>query len=79
MPELHVVSAGSLLEFVLNSEGFRMPVGRVQFMHMYPMTLKEFLSSEYAKELTTILNKIEPLIFNDFGRTKTSKYTKMTE
>ena len=25
------------------------------------MTIKEFLSSEYAKELTTILNKIEPL------------------
>ena len=25
------------------------------------MTLKEFLSSEYAKELTTILHKIEPL------------------
>ena len=25
------------------------------------MTLKEFLSSEYAKELTTILNKIKPL------------------
>jgi len=25
------------------------------------MTLQEFLASEYAKELTTILNKIEPL------------------
>ena len=25
------------------------------------MTIKEFLASEYAKELTTILSKIEPL------------------
>lgn len=29
-PELHVIAAGSLLEFVLNQENFRMPVGRVE-------------------------------------------------
>ncbi len=41
-PELHVVAAGSLLEFALNE----MPsygVGRVRSVFMYPMSFKEFL------------------------------------
>lgn len=41
-PDLHVVAAGSLLEFALNN----MPsygVGRVRSMFMYPMSFKEFL------------------------------------
>ncbi len=41
-PELHVVAAGSLLEFALND----MPsygVGRVRSLFMYPMSFKEFL------------------------------------
>jgi len=43
MPELHVIAAGSLLEFVLNQEDFRMPVGRVESLYMYPCSFKEFL------------------------------------
>lgn len=43
MPELHVVGAGSLLEFVLNETDFRMPVGRVQYMHMHPLSFREYL------------------------------------
>jgi hypothetical protein len=41
-PDLHVVAAGSLLEFALNE----MPsygVGRVRSIYMYPMSFKEFL------------------------------------
>ena len=30
MPELHIIAAGSLIEFTINAENFRMPVGRVQ-------------------------------------------------
>ncbi|MFH1970714.1 MAG: ATP-binding protein [Verrucomicrobiota bacterium] len=41
MPELHVIAAGSLLEFVM--EDFSFPVGRVEFIWMYPMTFAEFL------------------------------------
>lgn len=33
-PDLHVVSAGSLIEFVLNDADFRMPVGRVQYLRI---------------------------------------------
>jgi predicted AAA+ superfamily ATPase len=41
IPELHVIAAGSLLEFALSEISF--PVGRVQFLNMYPMTFAEFL------------------------------------
>jgi len=41
MPELHVVAAGSLLEFAMREIFF--PVGRVQFLNMYPMNFTEFL------------------------------------
>jgi predicted AAA+ superfamily ATPase len=41
MPELHVIAAGSLLEFAIQQVG--MPVGRVQSLYMYPMTFIEYL------------------------------------
>lgn len=41
IPELHVIAAGSLLEFALKDLSF--PVGRVQFFTMYPMTFAEYL------------------------------------
>jgi predicted AAA+ superfamily ATPase len=43
LPGLSVIAAGSLLEFVLNDQNFRMPVGRVEFMYLYPLSFKEFL------------------------------------
>jgi len=45
MPQLHVIGAGSLLEFAINAEDFRMPVGRIEFLYMYPMSFAEFLSA----------------------------------
>ena len=41
MPELHVIAAGSLLEFALGE--ISVPVGRVQYLHLYPMTFREYL------------------------------------
>jgi len=43
MPQLPVVAAGSLLEFVLAEHDFSMPVGRVEYLHLGPMTFEEFL------------------------------------
>jgi hypothetical protein len=40
-PELHVIAAGSLLEFAFRSVS--VPVGRVQFLEMHPMTFGEYL------------------------------------
>jgi uncharacterized protein len=39
--QLHVIAAGSLLEFEINKISF--PVGRVEFMFMYPLSFDEFL------------------------------------
>ena len=41
IPDLHVISAGSLLEFAIEDISF--PVGRLQMLHMEPMTFEEFL------------------------------------
>ncbi|MBI2339243.1 MAG: ATP-binding protein [Deltaproteobacteria bacterium] len=41
LPELHVIAAGSLLEFALKEISF--PVGRVQFLELFPMNFAEFL------------------------------------
>ena len=49
MPELHVVGAGSLLEFALEAEQLRMPVGRIQPLYMHPMSFSEFLSATDQK------------------------------
>jgi hypothetical protein len=45
MPQLHVIGAGSLLEFVLHDEEFRMPVGRVQFLYLRPLSFGEYLEA----------------------------------
>ncbi len=45
MPGLHVIGAGSLLEFVISQEDFRMPVGRIQYLYMKPLSFLEFLNA----------------------------------
>ncbi|SLM30302.1 conserved hypothetical protein [Desulfamplus magnetovallimortis] len=42
-PLIPVIAAGSLLEFTLSDHTFSMPVGRVEYLHIFPMTFKEFL------------------------------------
>ena len=41
IPELHVIAAGSLMEFALNR--ISTPVGRFQYLHLHPMTFYEYL------------------------------------
>ncbi|OQA01124.1 MAG: hypothetical protein BWY70_00481 [Bacteroidetes bacterium ADurb.Bin408] len=44
MPDLHVIAAGSLLEFALkNVPSF--PVGRVSYLNIYPVSFKEFINT----------------------------------
>ncbi len=42
-PSLPVIAAGSLLEFTLAEHSFPMPVGRIIYLHLGPMSFKEFL------------------------------------
>lgn len=50
-PELHVIAAGSLLEFVLSEHTFSMPVGRIEYLFMGPMTFPEFLTANGKETL----------------------------
>lgn len=56
MPNLHIIGAGSLLEFTLKAEDFRMPVGRVQYLYMYPMSFSEFLDALGEKKLNEYIS-----------------------
>jgi len=49
IPELHVVAAGSLLEFAFGE--IPVPVGRVQYMQVYPMSFYEYLNAIRGKSL----------------------------
>lgn len=61
MPELPVIAAGSLLEFVLAQHSFSMPVGRIQYMHLEPLSFEEFL---LAKDKQVILDYLISYNFN---------------
>jgi uncharacterized protein len=55
LPGLHVISAGSLLEFALEEPAFPMPVGRVEYCYLGPMTFDEFLLAEGEQGLIKFL------------------------
>ena len=58
-PGLHVVSAGSLLDFALQSEqSFSFPVGRVTFAHLGPLSFREFLCAIGESALADHLDKV---------------------
>ncbi|MCK5800397.1 MAG: ATP-binding protein [Deltaproteobacteria bacterium] len=50
-PDVAIVAAGSLLEFVLADHAFSMPVGRIEYLHLGPMSFTEFLLAVEEKEL----------------------------
>lgn len=59
LPELHVICAGSLLDHTLNEMKSQMPVGRVEFLYMYPMSFKEFLIAINQERLVGYLEKFD--------------------
>ncbi len=59
MPELHVVAAGSLLEFVLEEHEFSMPVGRIEYLHLGPAVFEEFLAATERQHLADFLNNYD--------------------
>ncbi len=58
MPSLHVIAAGSLLEFAIQTKQFSMPVGRVRYCYMYPLSFKEFLCALDQHQLKSYLEDI---------------------
>lgn len=57
LPSLHVIAAGSLLEFALHEEAFSFPVGRVQFLYLKPLSFYEYLASLRHDRLIEILDQ----------------------
>lgn len=55
LPELPVITAGSLLEFVLETHSFSMPVGRISYLHMEPLSFEEFLMAKNNQGLLNYL------------------------
>ena len=53
LPDLHLIAAGSLLEFALGDISF--PVGRVQFLNLSPMSFYEFLGATENEQLAELL------------------------
>lgn len=60
LPELHVIAAGSLLDFALGAPEFSMPVGRIEYLHLGPMTFEEFLLALGLDKLCAFLGEYEP-------------------
>lgn len=59
MPALHLIAAGSLIEFVL-ADIPSFGVGRVRSMFLYPFSFEEFLLANNEKMLFQALNKAKP-------------------
>ncbi|VGO16663.1 hypothetical protein PDESU_05254 [Pontiella desulfatans] len=55
MPELPVVAAGSLLDFTLKEHDFSMPVGRIMYCHVEPLSFFEFLDASGNEKLRKTL------------------------
>jgi hypothetical protein len=77
-PNLHVIAAGSLLEFAL-SELPSFGVGRVRSLFMYPFSFNEFLGALNEKPLVSLIqqsNSAKPLnaIFHEKLKTYFKKF-----
>ena len=60
MPELHIISAGSLLDFTLADHDYSMPVGRIEYMFMGPMLYDEFLLANNEDALLDYITNYSP-------------------
>lgn len=53
-PQYHVIAAGSLLGIVMHKND-SFPVGKVDFMHLYPLSFYEFLNAIGEKKMVDLL------------------------
>lgn len=59
IPDLPVIAAGSLLEFTLADHHFSMPVGRIEYLHLGPMSFTEYLIAKDEKFLLDLITHYE--------------------
>jgi len=58
-PKIHVIATGSLLEVLNKKQGFAMPVGRVEYLYLYPFDFFEYLGAKNEKELLNFLKNVK--------------------
>ena len=61
LPDLPVIAAGSLLEFTLGEHSFSMPVGRIVYYHLHPISFAEFVGA-LEPSLTAYLADLTPAL-----------------
>lgn len=67
-PQYHIVCAGSLLGIALH-QGTSFPVGKVDFLKLYPLSFREFLMATGQEQFAELLDK------QDFQMTTSFKQT----
>lgn len=65
-PEYHIVAAGSLLGVALH-RGTSFPVGKVDFLNLYPLNFREFLMAVDKKGLADLLEVQDYTMINAFS------------
>lgn len=67
-PQYHIVCAGSLLGIALH-EGTSFPVGKVDFLSLYPLSFKEFLMATIGERFADLLDKQDYPMITSFKQT----------
>ena len=67
-PQYHIVCAGSLLGIALHS-GTSFPVGKVDFLKLYPLSFKEFLMATVQKQFADLLDRQDFQMITTFKQT----------
>lgn len=67
-PQYHIVCAGSLLGIALH-EGTSFPVGKVDFLKLYPLSFKEFLMATGKERFAELLDKQDYQMITSFRHT----------
>lgn len=67
-PQYHIICAGSLLGIALHG-GTSFPVGKVDFLSLYPLSFKEFLMAVAGERFTELLDKQDYPLITSFKQT----------
>lgn len=67
-PQYHIICAGSLLGIALH-QGTSFPVGKVDFLKLYPLSFKEFLMAIGKERFAELLDKQDYQMITSFRQT----------
>ena len=67
-PQYHIVCAGSLLGIALHG-GTSFPVGKVEFLHLYPLSFREFLMAVVGEQYVELLDRQDWQMITTFKQT----------